>query len=94
MLPHLHIAATQCERLGKTLLLMFLNKLADLTLHEACSAAASGRFSKSVVGLYGYMGMNPSVQLMTELNTTHMSYSDLSTLALTLPETCQLGLLL
>ena len=28
--------------------------------------------------------MNPGVQLVTELNTTHMSYSDLSTLALTL----------
>ena len=46
--------------------------------------AAGGRFSKSVVVLYRYAGMNPSVQLITELNTTHMSYTDLNTLALQL----------
>ena len=38
------------------------------------------------MGLYGYVGMNPSVQLVTELNTTHMSYIDLNTLALALPK--------
>jgi hypothetical protein len=74
------------QRLDKTLLPMFLAKLADLALREACSAAAGGRFSKSVVGLYAYVGMNPGVQLVTELNTTHMSYVDLSTLALALPK--------
>ena len=31
--------------------LVFLNKLTNLALCEACSAAASGRFSKSVAGL-------------------------------------------
>ena len=30
--------------------------------------------------------MNPGVQLVTELNTTHMLYVDLSTLALALPK--------
>ena len=74
------------QRLGKTLLPMFLAKLADLTLREACSAAAGRCFSKSVVGLYEYVRMNLGVQLVTELNTTHMSYVDLSTLALTLPK--------
>ena len=74
------------QRLEKTLLPMFLAKLADLALREACSAAAGGRFSGSVVGLYKYVGMNPGVQLVTELNTTHMSYVDLSTLALALPK--------
>ena len=46
------------------------------------------RFSRSVVGLYGYVGMNPGVQLITELNTTHMLYTraDLSMLALALPK--------
>ena len=72
--------------LGKTLLLMFLSKLADFPLREACSVAAGGRLSKSVVGLYRYVGMNPCVQLVTDLNTTHMSYIDLNTLALALPK--------
>ena len=66
---------------------MFLSKLADLTLRAARSATAGGRFSKSVVGLYGYVHGHeprPSVQLVTELNTTHMLYTwaDPSTLAL------------
>ena len=75
------------QRLGKTLLPMFLNKVADLALCVvACSVAAGRWFSESVVGLYGYVGMNPGVQLVTELNTTNMSYVDLSTLALTLPK--------
>ena len=39
-----------------------------------------------MVVLYGYVGMNPSVQLVTELNTTHMSSTDLNTLALQLPK--------
>ena len=69
------------QRLGKTLLPMFLNKLADFTLRKGCSAAAGGRFRKSMVVLCGYMGMNPGVQLVTELNTTHMSYIDLNTLS-------------
>ena len=30
--------------------------------------------------------MNPGVQLVTELNTTHMTYIDLATLALALPK--------
>ena len=30
--------------------------------------------------------MNPGVQLVAELNTTHMSYVDLNTLALALPK--------
>ena len=74
------------QRLDKTLLPMFLGKLADLALREACSVAAGGRFSKAVVGLYAYVGMNPGVQLVTELNTTHMTYIDLATLALSLPK--------
>ena len=74
------------QRLDKALLPMFLAKLADLALREACSAAAGGRFSKLVVGLYAYVGMNPGVQLVTELNTTHMSYINLSTLVLALPK--------
>ena len=78
------------QQLDKTLLLMFLNKLADLALRQVCSAAAGGRFSKSVLGLYRYVGMNPSVQLVTELNTMwvhmHMSYINLDTLALALPK--------
>ena len=74
------------QRLDKTLLPMFLGKLADLALREACSVAAGGRFSKAVVGLYAYVGMNPGVQLVTELNTTHMTYVDLATLALALPK--------
>ena len=65
---------------------MFLGKLADQALREACSVAAGGRFSKAVVGLYAYVGMNPGVQLVTELNTTHMTYVDLATLALALPK--------
>ena len=74
------------QRLDNALLPMFLGKLADLALRDACSQAAGGRFSKSVVGLYGYVGMIPGVQLLTEGNTTHMSYSDPSTLALALPK--------
>ena len=50
---------------------MFLNKLADFALQEACSAAAGSRFSISMVVLYRYVGMNPSVQLAIELDTTH-----------------------
>ena len=56
------------QQLDKTLLLMFLAKLSDQALCEACSAAASGRFSKVVVRLYTYVSMNPGVQLMTELS--------------------------
>ena len=74
------------QHLDKTLLLMFLAKLTDLALHEACSAAAGSRFSRSVVRLYEYVGMNLGVQLVTERNTTHMSYVNLSMLALTLPK--------
>ena len=62
-----------------TLLPMFFNKLADLALREACSAAAGGRFSKSVVGLYRYVGKDPGAQLITELNTTHMLYRSQNT---------------
>ena len=72
------------QHLLKTLLPMFLAKLADLALCEAHSAAAGGRFSASVVGLYEYVGMNLGVQLVRELSTMHMSYVDLRTLALTL----------
>ena len=74
------------QHLNKTLLPMFLTKPTDLALHEACLVAAGGRFSKSVIGLYVYIGMNPGVQLVTELNTMHMTYVNLTTLALTLPK--------
>ena len=36
------------------------------------NSVAGGRFSKVVVKLYGYVGMNPGVQLVTELNDMHM----------------------
>ena len=49
------------QRLDKTPLLMFLAELYNFALREACSTAAGSRFSKAVVVLYGYMGINPRV---------------------------------
>ena len=68
--------------LNKTLLPMFLAKICDLVLREACSAAGGGRFSKAVVKLYAHMGMNPRVQLVVDLNNMSMDYTGLDTLVL------------
>ena len=73
------------QRLNKTLLPMFLAKIYDLALREACGAAAGGRFSKAAVKLYMHMGMNPGQQLVVDLNNMNMDYMGLDTLALQLP---------
>ena len=48
--------------------------------------AAGGRFSKAAVKLHGYVGMNPDRQLVAELNTMHMTYTDTNSLALQMPK--------
>ena len=73
------------QRLDKTLLPMFLAKIYDQALREACGAAAGGRFSKAAVKLYAHVGMNPGKQLVVDLNNTNMDYTGLETLALQLP---------
>ena len=73
------------QRLDKTLLPMFLAKIYNLVLHEACDAIAGGRFLKAVVKLYAHVGMNPGKQLVVDLNNTSMDYTGLDTLALQLP---------
>ena len=73
------------QRLDKTLLPMFLAKIYDQALREACGAAAGGRFSKAAVKLYAHVGMNPGKQLVVDLNNMNMDYTGLDTLALQLP---------
>ena len=45
-----------------------------------------GRFSKAIIKLYGYVGMNPGHQLVMELNATHIQYTDMNALSLALPK--------
>ena len=74
------------QRLDKTLLLMFLAKIYDQALREACGAAAvaADSQSKAAVKLYVHVGMNPGKQLVVDLNNTNMDYAGLDTLALQL----------
>ena len=69
-----------------TVLPMFLTKLKDSRLKEAYSMAAGGEFSKAIIQLYGYVSMNPSHQLVMELNAMHIQYTNMNTLALALPK--------
>ena len=54
----------------------------DYAFREVCSSETGGRFSKATVQLYGFVGMHPGHRLVTELNATHMDYTDLNSLAL------------
>ena len=74
------------QQLDKALLLMFLAKICDLVLHDACSVAAGGWFSKAVVKLYRHVGMNPRVQLVMDLDNMSMDYTGLDALVLQLPK--------
>jgi hypothetical protein len=94
--PHTHKAwmcfciyarlSLPAQRMDKTVLPMFLTKLKDVGLREACSTAAGGRFSKAIVKLFGYVGMNPGHQLVMELNATHIQYTDMNALSLAIPK--------